>query len=410
MSKDFSKVAPLSELQRLRSYSRRKADGTRESWDETVDRVLYSPHLGLQVLGKFTPDEMALIDKELRERRGFGSARGLWVMGTQWTTKPENFNSLFNCTSTDVCDWQSFGDLMDLAMQGSGTGAVLEERNLAKLPTIINKLNVSVVGGFGDTPAFARREDTEILGDDKHVIIHVGDSRQGWVSSYQALLELSSDDRYDNEIDVKVDISDVRAKGAKLKGFGGVADPGELPRMFLNVAKTLNKAVGRKLNSMEVCLVIGDAAYAVVAGGIRRTAGMRQGSPTDQTFVESKDNLWIVDSEGNWKIDPERDSLRTANHTVVYHHKPTLDECSKSVRKQFYSGEGAIQYAPESIARANADLLDTLEKKQKFLSEYEISPEQAGKYLSTLAIGVISAEELDHRLHRYGLNPLTLAA
>jgi len=41
-----------------------------------------------------------------------------------------------------------------------------------------------------------------------------------------------------------------------------------------------------------------------------------------------------------------------ANHTRVF-HKPTLDECVEAVRKQYYSGEGAIQWAGEAAARAN---------------------------------------------------------
>lgn len=400
--------APLSELQRLRSYSRRKDDGTRETWDETCDRVLYSPHLGLKMLGKFSNEEMRLIDEELRERRGFGSARALWVMGTKWSSRDQNFNSLFNCTSMLLNNWDVFGDLMDLSMQGSGTGSVLELSCIDELPPIVNKLNVSITGEFGSTPAFARREDTEIVSDGDRVLITVGDSRQGWVKSYQALMEIASDETLSNELEVVVDISDVRPKGTKLKGFGGVANPSELPRMYVSVAKTLNKAVGRKLNGLECCLILGDAAYAVVAGGIRRSAAMRQGSPNDETFATSKDNLWIVDVDGNWKIDPDRDSLRVGNHTIVFHHKPSLDECIESVRKQFYSGEGAIQYAPEAIARANADLLDTPEKKLRFLQQYEHGLGEAE--LVSLINYPVDRRELNHRMHRYGLNPLTLAA
>ncbi|NES72778.1 MAG: hypothetical protein F6K24_50075, partial [Okeania sp. SIO2D1] len=39
-----------------------------------------------------------------------------------------------------------------------------------------------------------RREFTELKFDGDQVEIYVGDSRQGWVGSYQALLELSTDE------------------------------------------------------------------------------------------------------------------------------------------------------------------------------------------------------------------------
>jgi len=36
---------------------------------------------------------------------------------------------------------------------------------------------------------------------------------------------------------------------------------------------------------------------------------------------------------------------------LVYFTTPTLDECIEAVRKQYYSGEGAIQWAGEAAAR-----------------------------------------------------------
>jgi ribonucleotide reductase class II len=68
----------------------------------------------------------------------------------------------------------------------------------------------------------------------------------------------------------------------------------------------------------------------------------------------------------------------------VFHQPPTEQECIDAVRKQFYSGEGAIQYAPEAIARANADLLNTPNKRQKFIDLYCQSTEQAKDYLRQL--------------------------
>lgn len=406
-SVDLAKTAPLAELQRLRSYSRRKEDGARESWDDTCDRVLYSPHLGLQVLGKFTDEEIALIDDEMRNRRGFGSARALWIQGSKWFSKADSYPSVFNCSSFRIVDWSSFGMLMDLAMQGCGTGSVLELDCIEKLPVILNQLNVEVVGRLGATPKAFRREDTEILSDGLTVTIHIGDSRQGWVKAYQGFLELASDDRLSRELEVIVDVSDVRPAGERLKGFGGVANPIKLPEMFPKLAKILNKAVGRKLNSVECCLLLDEAALTIVSGNLRRSASMRQFSAEDDLAINAKDNLWQQDPvTGQWRIDPDRDALRLANHTRVFHRKPTLEECVESVRKQFYSGEGAIMWAGEAVARANADLLNTPEKKKEFLSIYANTGREAAKtYLSYLMGKTVDTKELDHRMLRYGENP-----
>jgi ribonucleotide reductase, class II len=120
---------------------------------------------------------------------------------------------------------------------------------------------------------------------------------------------------------------------------------------------------------------------------------MRQFNSEDAIAANAKDNLWQQDAEGNWRIDPERDVLRMANHTRVFHHKPTLEECTDAVRKQFYSGEGAIQWAGEAIARSNSDLLDTPDKKQTFIDLYGQSQEQAKDYLRQLLIDRKSAAE-----------------
>lgn len=264
-------------------------------------------------------------------------------------------------------------------------------------------MNVNVKGEIGTTSRPERREFTEVKieGSDR-VTIYVGDSRQGWVRSYQSLLELSTDERLATEIQVTVDISDVRQAGEPLKGFGGVANPVKLPGLYQRCTAILNKAVGRQLNSVECCLLIDEAAVTIVAGNIRRSAGMRQGLSEDNLFADAKANLWQQDENGNWRIDPERDALRMANHTRVFHRKPTLEECIDAVRKQYYSGEGAIQWAGEAVARANFDLLSTPELKKDFLQAYEQG--NAKQWIQERHPD-IDANELEHRLGRYGLNP-----
>ena len=135
---------------------------------------------------------------------------------------------------------------------------------------------------------------------------------------------------------------------------------------------------------------------------VSNSAGMRQFQGDDQLGATAKDNLWQQDENGNWRIDPERDALRMANHTRVFHRKPTLEECVEAVRKQYYSGEGAIQWAGEAVARANCDLLNTRELKIDFLQAYQ---QGKGKEWIQARYPNIDSSELEHRLGRYGLNP-----
>ena len=233
----------------------------------------------------------------------------------------------------------------------------------------------------------------------------MGDTRRGWVDSYQLLLNLCSDQGFNGPIDISIDLSDVRPVGETLKGFGGMANPVKLKDLYGRVAQILNKAQGRQLSSVECCLLIDEAAVTIVAGNIRRSAGMRQFCADDSAAANAKDNLWQQDAEGNWRIDPERDSLRMANHTRVFHTRPSREVVLEAVKRQFQSGEGAIQFAPEAIARSNADLLNTPELRSEFQAIYcDQGREEAGRWLQ-LNHPELGAAELEHRLGRYGLNP-----
>ena len=79
-------------------------------------------------------------------------------------------------------------------MCGSGSGAVLEQSNVALLPPISSKLNLTLVGNPGDIAATERFDDTFVTtrrNDGRYEAgIHVGDSREGWVDAFQAVIDL----------------------------------------------------------------------------------------------------------------------------------------------------------------------------------------------------------------------------
>ena len=398
---DFPATAPAANPVFYRTYSRRNSEG-RESWTEVGARNL----AGLKTLGSLTAEELELMARMQAEKKALPSGRWLWIGGTPWIEQQVNFSGAYNCTSTNLVDWEAFGLMMDLAMMGCGTGAIIEPHLIERLPVVSNPIEVLSVSDIGITPAGERQEHTSHSINGDVVSIKVGDTRRGWVDSYQLLLELSSDPRFAGRtVKVEVDLSDVRPVGETLKGFGGMANPVKLKDLYARVARLLGKAIGRKLTSVECCLLIDEAAVTIVAGNIRRSAGMRQFASADSSAAGAKDNLWQQDADGNWRIDPERDALRMANHTRVYHTRPSREVLLDAVTRQFHSGEGAIQFAPEAIARSNADLLNTPELRREFIDIYcDQGKEEAGRWLS-LNHGPIAEDELEHRLGRYGLNP-----
>jgi ribonucleotide reductase class II len=395
----FPDNAPAANPVFYRTYSRKQPVG-RESWQQVTDRTV----TGLAVLGRLNQHEVALIRQEQDNLRCLPSGRWLWVGGTEWIENPSNFSGAYNCTSTDLQDWEAFALMMDLAMMGSGTGAIIEPHLIEQLPIVRNRLEVEVIQGIGVMPDGRRQETTTLSWAGPDATIIVGDSRAGWVRAYRLMLELSSASDLD-PFKIRVILGNVRPAGESLKGFGGTANPAKLPELFGRMAAILNRAQGRRLTSVECCLLIDEAASVVVAGNIRRSAGMRQFAADDLEAAAAKDDLWQQGEDGSWRIDPERDALRMANHTRVFHTRPDRDTVVDSVRKQFYSGEGAIQFAPEAIARSNADLLTSEHQRKEFVEVYCNEGQEAAASMLLHLRPEMDCQELDHRLGRYGLNP-----
>ncbi len=411
----FPADAPSADIVFSRTYARRREEnGQRENYVETIHRTVDD----IATLGNFTTDEKADVLSAALDQHTFPSGRWLWVGGTPWIHNQKNFSGAYNCTSTNVDSPESFGLMMELAMMGSGTGAVLEDHMVAKIPPVHNKLNIQEILPIGTVKN--GKEDTILLQDIEGLLhLLVGDSRKGWVDAYQCLINLAfsdyTEDSFNSEVDldninILIDLSNVRPTGSKLKGFGGTANPIKLEDLFHKVANILNDALGRQLTPIEACLLIDEAASCIVAGNIRRSAGMRQFSWTNEEAANAKDSLYTQDEAGSWKVDPKREPLRMANHTRCAHQKPSLEEVKEAVIKQFHSGEGAIQYVPEALARSSSDILTDPDTFQSFIETYEegYGPEFLCSLIDIERPDIDKAEkdaEIKHRLQRYGLNP-----
>ena len=400
MTFEFSTTAPCADAIFYRSYSR-VVDNKKESFNQMCTRTVK----GLAELGKLSKDEANLIDTMQRQLIATSSGRWMWVGGTEWSKKLENAPGNYNCSSQKITSWHSVASMMDLASQGCGTGCTLELEFISQLPAIRHILELEVVGNYGDVAKDDRLNETELISTPEMFKIIVGDSRQGWVKSYQYLFEIASSVMFaPQNLKVVVDVSNVRPVGEPLKGFGGVANPTMLKDLYYKIAKILNNAQGRKLDSVELSRCLGEAALVIVVGNVRRSASIYQFSSDDLVSQTAKDNLWVQDEvTKKWSIDPDRDCLRMANHTRVFHCKPDLDTVKSAVAKQYYSGEGAIQWAGEAVARANADILSDKTQKDKFLRLYDLDRRLAKEYLSVK--GCEDEVELNHRMSRYLLNP-----
>jgi len=97
---DFPATAPAANPVFYRTYSRKTAQG-RESWHQVSERNLE----GLRQLGNLTQAEVELIRSMQRRQQSLPSGRWLWIGGTDWINRQENFSGAYNCTSTNLVDW-----------------------------------------------------------------------------------------------------------------------------------------------------------------------------------------------------------------------------------------------------------------------------------------------------------------
>lgn len=413
--------APLSAIQLASAYSRIKADGSLENWRDICDRYLHHPKIGLFAIGEFTEEEKTEIETtmwaggDVSAVKAFGSMRAMWAI-SDWAANPDNYSALFNCESIEIDSIEAICCQAELAMLGVGTGCVLTKEHISKIPSVKQKISIKLIAKPGDVEKAHRREKTNVFSaettkDSADGSIHnfeastdisVGDSRQGWVEAYRAILNVALIGNSPPNINIY--LGNIRPAGERVMGFGGTANPDELGNCFEMIGKVLAGAVGRQLTSVEICLLVDWFSKAVQSGGIRRAAGMRQFDATDLEAATAKSGLWRKDENGEWKVDMARSAMSAANHTRVFKRKPTYEECLESVKSQFDSGEGAIQWAGEAVARASADLLPQGSKeKRQFLEIYARAEEEAERWL--MERFKISREDACDRINRIGLNP-----
>ena len=102
---DFPKTAPAAYPVFFRSYSRKTISGKRENWREVGERNL----AGLKELGKLSEQELSLMKEMQSNQKAQPSGRWLWIGGTPWINKNQNFPGAYNCTSTNLID--NFSDI-----------------------------------------------------------------------------------------------------------------------------------------------------------------------------------------------------------------------------------------------------------------------------------------------------------
>ena len=345
----------VGEITFLRTYSRKKEDGTKETWADVCERVIngmYSiqkDHCKGQRL-PWNDSKAQASAKEAFDRlfnlKWTPPGRGLWVMGTPLVNVEKNSAALQNCAFVSTAEMtkqnpaKPFAFLMEASMLGVGVG-------------------------FDDKGADKDFFIYEPTGEETYV---VPDTREGWVESLSLIVNAYL--RADQKTPV-FDYSQVRPAGTPIKTFGGTAAGHEpLERLHNYIHKLFKGRKGEKLNRVDIADLGNLIGVCVVSGNVRRSAELLIGRLDDDTFLNLK----------NAERFPERNSYDPAapgwgwmsNNSIETTVGQNLDKIVEGIAR---NGEPGVVWM--DVSRKYGRLADPVNNKDWRIAGYNPCAEQS---------------------------------
>jgi len=346
----------VGEITFLRTYSRLKEDGTKETWAEVCERVIN----GMYSLQKdhckssrlpWNDAKAQASAKEAYDRlfnlKWTPPGRGLWVMGTPLVNEQRNSAALQNCSfvstnsMTKIDPAKPFAFLMEASMLGVGVG-------------------------FDDKGA---DKDFTIYDPTEGEIYVIPDTREGWVESTSALLNayLKSDTKKP-----VFDYTQIRPAGVPIKTFGGTAaGPEPLIRLHNYISQSIFKnRAGEKLTRKDIADIGNLIGVCVVSGNVRRSAELLMGRLDDQDFLNLK----------NASVYPERNSYDPANPGWAWMSNNSVevkvgDDFSGIIDGISLNGEPGVIWM--DVTRKYGRLIDPINNKDWRATGYNPCAEQS---------------------------------
>ena len=345
----------VGEITFLRTYSRLKEDGHKETWVDVCERVINGMYSLQKEHAKnnrlpWSDTKAAASAKEAFERlfelKWSPPGRGLWVMGTPIVNTQRNSAALQNCAFVSTKEMSKadpskpFTFLMEASMLGVGVG-------------------------FDDKGADKEFQIYEPEGEETYV---VPDTREGWVKSLELIINAYL--RPDQKTPL-FDYSEVRPEGTPIKTFGGTAAGHQpLERLHNHITKLFAGRKGEKVTRRDIADIGNMIGVCVVSGNVRRSAELLIGRIDDEDFLNLK----------NAEIYPERNSYDPANpgwawmsnNSVEAHVGANLDPIVEGIAR---NGEPGVIWL--DVSRQYGRLVDPPNNKDYRVEGYNPCAEQS---------------------------------
>lgn len=356
----------LGEITFLRTYSRLKEDGTKETWAEVCQRVIegmfsiQKDYVRSQRL-PWRADKAQRTAQDAYDRmftmKWLPPGRGLWVMGTDLVMEQKNGAPLLNCAFVSTGDMTKadptapFTFLMEASMLGVGVG----------------------FDTLGAKKHFPLHKPTDVK-----EVYEVPDTREGWVESLKKLLESYL---IPDRPTLVLDTSLIRPEGTLIKTFGGKASgPGPLIRLHDKLSDLFDRKIYSASISFrepaeldvelitDICNLI---ARCVVSGNVRRSALLAIGELEDDTFLNLK-NPEAFPERNSYSTDPDLAGWAwSSNNSIVAEVGQDLSHIKEGIVR---NGEPGVIWL--DTARAYGRLIDPQNNKDHRIRGFNPCAEQ----------------------------------
>lgn len=281
----------------------RTVNGKKETWDQSVDRVMdmHYRHLADDMAIKEGNEKeidsyLKFAERLYRDQVILGAQRALQYGGDSLL---KNHSRNFNCTGSYIDRIEFFQELMHLLLCGAGAGYSVQRVHTEKLPKL---------------------KGVDEKSDSVNIVID--DSIEGWAFAVGEVVKV----HYLNLPSINFDYSLIRPKGSFISGGFKAPGPEPLKKCIEKLNKVLRKIKGRKATPFELHRMACIIADAVISGGIRRSALLCQFDADDEEMLNCK--------TGNWFSEyPEL--ARANNSAVILPNTPkeTYDKIFKSIKE-----------------------------------------------------------------------------
>lgn len=330
-----------------RTYLRKKEDGTKETWDDLLERLRsHQESLWLTeiALGK-TPlrinrDEIGAELDELvtliGQRKAALSGRTTWLGGTEVAySRPV---SQYSCAHAVVENVHDVVDGFWILLNGCGMGFTPKKGVLNGFANYIPSIEVvrstrSSKGG--------NEENSETWDPSTRTwTLVVGDSGEAWAKAVGKLLAGKFPAKK-----LVFDLSQIRPAGSHLSRYGWISSGDavlaeELPK----IAGILNRKVDQILSNMDILDIMNHCGVIQTGRRGAEIALMDFRDPEIEEFKFAKKDYWKYD----------RNHRSQSNNSIVFWDNPGEEEISKLLTHMYEAGGSEPGFVNAQAARARA--------------------------------------------------------